>query len=61
MGDLSEEDRAAALGKARDFREKHPAGSPGALAVFDGLSKTMQFAIRILASIAGGVAAQPHA
>jgi hypothetical protein len=64
MGDLSKKDHAAALADARAFRKKHPAGSTGAMAAFDNLSKIKQLAVRILASITGGVhggdAAQPH-
>ena len=64
MGGLGEADHAAALDEARAFREQHPAGSSGALAAFDNLSEIKQFAVRILASITGGVhggdAAQPH-
>jgi hypothetical protein len=54
MGDLSKKDHAAALAEARAFRKKHPAGSTGAMAAFDNLSKIKQFAVRILASITGG-------
>ena len=54
MGGLGEADHAAALDEARAFREKHPAGSTGAMAAFDSLSKIKQHAVRILASIDGG-------
>jgi hypothetical protein len=54
MGGLSKADHAAALADARAFRETHPAGSRGAMAAFDKLSEIEQFAVRILASIAGG-------
>ena len=64
MGGLGEADRAAALDDARAFRRKYPARSSGAMAAFDNLSKIKQLAVRILASITGGVhggdAAQPH-
>ena len=64
MGGLGEADHAAALDEARAFREKHPAGSSGAMAAFDKLSEIGKFAVRILASITGGItgdaAAQPH-
>ena len=55
MGGLSKADHAAALAEARAFREKHPAGSTGAMAAFDKLSTFRQFAVRILASITGGI------
>ena len=54
MGGLGEADHAAALDEARAFREKHPAGSSGAMAAFDKLSEIGKFAVRILASITGG-------
>ena len=54
MGGLSKADHAAALDEARAFRKKHPAGSTGAMAAFDNLSQISKFAVRILASIAGG-------
>ena len=43
-----------ALDDARAFREKHPAGSTGAMAAFDSLSQISKFAVRILASITAG-------
>ena len=56
VGGLGKAGPAAALDDARAFREKHPAGSKGAMAAFDNLSKIGKFAVRILASIAGGIA-----
>ncbi len=60
MGGLGEADHAAALDEARAFRKAHPAGSSGALAAFDSLSKIKKFAVRILGGVHGGDAAQPH-
>jgi hypothetical protein len=54
MGGLSKKDHAAALDEARAFRKAHPAGSSGAMAAFDNLSKIKQLAVRSLASITGG-------
>jgi hypothetical protein len=54
MDGLGQAARDVALAAARAFREKHRAGSSGALAAFDKLSTVMKFAARILASITGG-------